>query len=226
MVIDNIQIDYSSPAARGKRLARVRCMTGLDRQPFAIKYGMSDGTLRSWESGRYAGLTEKGAKQMVALFRLEGIQCSEGWLLQGRGSIPIILEQSFIKDELIAPPVSTDLTLSEEITLFCTHRPQAVSLQISDDGMEPLYCVGDYVAGERFYNDDISSLMGQSCIIETQGGEKLVRSVRAGSQQDSYTLQCLNLSTQYAAPTVYDIKLLSAAPVILHRKRVSENVMD
>jgi hypothetical protein len=217
-------IDFSDSVLSGKRLERVRRMTGLDRTDLYAKYGISAGTLRSWESARHPGLTEKGARKMLKVFEAEGIQCSLAWLLDGTGHPPSVLEQSFIKDGLIPHRNNTQIeeaetiAFTQELAVFHKHHPHGIDLQIPDDSMAPIYLTGDYVAGERQFHDAIRSVIGQTCIVETQMGKILLRSLREGTKKDHYTLQCLNLSSTHGTPTLYDVELVSAAPVVWHRK--------
>jgi HTH-type transcriptional regulator, cell division transcriptional repressor len=216
--------NLSGPDARARRLERIRMMTGLDRPGVQNGYGISAGTLRSWESGRHPGLTEKGAKRMLELFQKEGIQCSLAWLMHGQGNIPVVLAESFIKEGVIPEEQQKqpfeNAALAEEIAVFCKHHPQAIYFQVADDAMEPFYFEGDYVAGVRLHHESIHTLIGQTCIVETQQGEMLIRSLRPGTKKNCYTLQCLNIATCHTAPTVYDIELVSAASVIWHRRVV------
>ena len=213
--VDNL----SGSAARARRLVRVRMMAGLDRPRLQIGHEISAGTLRSWESGRYP-MTEKGAKRMLEVFRQEGVQCSLAWLMHGQGNIPVVLPESFIKEGVISDQKQSfeNEALDEEIALFCRHHSQAIHHKVADDGMEPFYSPGDYVAGERLYEEKIQTLIGKTCIIETQKGEVFVRSLRQGTKKNCYTLQCLNIATSQTDPTLYDIELVSVAPVLWHRR--------
>jgi HTH-type transcriptional regulator, cell division transcriptional repressor len=215
--------DPSSLAARGNRLKRIRRLMGLTREDVRKKYGISDGTLRGWEDARLTGLTEKNVVRLLPVFEGECIQCSIGWLLHGEGTSPMVLNNKNLSERGGAQ-LDLTLALTKEINLFCEHHPHAVYLQVSDDGMEPYFRIGDYVAGERLYQQAIHKALGEQCIVETQMGEILVRSLRAGSKENHYTLQCLNSLTSHSAPTLYDIELLSAAPVIWHRRILSKSM--
>jgi len=206
--------------ARGERLMRVRGMANLSRSDVAQKYGISADTLKNWELGRHTGLTEQGAKRILTALKKAGIQCSMGWLLNGVGAAPVII------DELADNARNNSLDLAEgkeiytalpaEVQMFCEQHPNAFSMRVIDDGMEPCYFVGDYVAGERCYQQDLPKIVGKYCIVETQMGEILLRRVRKGSKEGHYSLQCINILTAHPTPLIYDIELASAAPVILH----------
>lgn len=75
--------------AQGKRLKYLREITRLSRRAFALKHGISPGTLQNWEEGRYeCGLTEKTVAKLIHIFQFENIVCSTNWLLYGEGSSP------------------------------------------------------------------------------------------------------------------------------------------
>jgi hypothetical protein len=216
-----VSADQAVLDERGHRLKRVRMMMELSRKAFERKYGISSGTLRGWEDAMTTGLTEKNVHRLVPVFKEAGVQCSIGWLLHGAGSAPVVPKTKHpeVADLSDSPLLNADAAIAAEIELFCKHHPQqAIYMQVSDDGMEPYYHEGEYVAGTRVFGDAIDSIVGQHCIVETQMGEILLRLVRAGSKKDCYTLQCLNLSTRQPSPTLFDVALMSAAPVMWHRR--------
>ena len=75
----------ASKSARSKRLMCMRGMIGLSRREFCEKYDLSPGTLQNWEKARFGGLTEKGARRMIAHFKEEGVYSSFKWLMYGEG---------------------------------------------------------------------------------------------------------------------------------------------
>jgi transcriptional regulator with XRE-family HTH domain len=217
-----VSADQAVLNERGSRLKRVRLMMDLSRKAFSRKYGISSGTLRGWEDGITTGLTDKNIHRLMPVFKEAGVHCSIGWLLHGAGSAPVVPKtkhpETTVSSE--SPLLNTDTAIAAEIELFCKHHPQqAIYMQVSDDGMEPYYREGEYVAGARLFGDAIDSVIGQHCIVETQMGEILLRLVRAGSKKDCYTLQCLNSLTHHLSPTLFDVALISAAPVVWYRRR-------
>lgn len=103
LIADN---QKSSPLSRGKRLKSLRKMADLSRHQIEQKYQISENTQRSWEEGKYTGLTEQGARRILIALRNEGLRCGIGWLLHGTGSTPQLSEKL----------ISADLTLFEETT--------------------------------------------------------------------------------------------------------------
>ncbi len=75
--------------AQGNRVKYLRKITHLSRRAFALKHGISPGTLQNCEDGRYlGGLTDKMAQTLILAFRTEGIECELNWLLYGEGQEP------------------------------------------------------------------------------------------------------------------------------------------
>lgn len=207
----------TNPAERGKRLSQARRMSGLSRAEIEEKYAIKAPSLKSWEAGRYTGLTEKGARRMSSVLKQEGIQCTVGWLMSGEGSPPTVIQTELPRGKN-KKAFLNDPSLLPEIEFFKQHHLNAICVQITDDGMEPHYRIGDYVAGERYYQDAISQAMGHVCIVETQMEGVLIRLVRKGSREGLYNLQCLNVYTELPKPVLYDVELSSAAPIIWHRR--------
>lgn len=214
----NYPEDPSSPGARGKRLKTLRKLTDLTREAIAKRYAISASTLRSWEDGKATGLTEQGARRIIDAFKREGIQCNIGWLMYGKGNQP------FFKIGVTEPSptitvIDDDKDITNELNYFIQHHPHAAYFVVQDDAMEPLYCKGDYIAGNQRYGKAIDELVGKNCIVETKTGDKYVRFLRQGSKPNVYHLFCINQNTQVKFPVLYDVSLLSAAPVIWYRKK-------
>lgn len=210
-----------SPEARGKRLKTVRVMAGLTRSGLEQKYGISASTIQSWEAAKAGGLTERGIERVIPILKEEGIFCSADWLFYGVGkpphptnlSIPQVQE-----DELSYLSLPEDKIIVQELLTFRKLNPNVLDLIVSDDGMEPHYKTADYVAGKRRKGMDIDSLLEQDCIIETTDNELLLRRLKRSGLPGRYTLMCANLKTSVVKPTLYDQKLISAAPILWHRR--------
>lgn len=217
----------STPEARGKRLKSLRMMAGLSRKALEDKYGLSASTMQSWEDAKAGGLTEKGAKRAIDVFRQEGIRCAVDWLLYGIGLPPQLSDKLFQHQTQVDEEGGTDgkvggseeRAIVNELLAFRQHNPDAVEFIVADDGMSPFYTKGDYVAGKRRYHNDIEKLVGLDCIIETKENEVILRRLKAGSYNGTFTLICINPSTTVNEYACHDRELLSAAPVIWHRRK-------
>lgn len=218
-----------NPQARGRRLRSLRKMTDLSRKMMAEKYNLSAGTLQGWEDGRYGGLTEKGSRKVLNALRSEGIQCSFDWLMYGVGMGPQISDILYMdeqqktnnQEDKVSHPDKVEQDIRDEILLFRQHTSDAIDVIIGDDAMLPFYNFGDIVGGKRRFEDDIATLIGQDCIIQTTLGETLVRRLRAGTTGQRFTLTSINPETNVIKPTLYDIELLSAAPISWIRRKDS-----
>ncbi len=200
---------------RAERLRYLRKLLGLSREKFAKRNGISPGSLQNWEDVRYGGLTENGAQQLLQAFQAEGVSCSLEWLLFGYGESPRVrnlLEQfvpAFIQK-------SDEEMLAEELQLFLNLHQNSADARVIDDGLAPYLQIGDHVAGEKLFNANIDKAIGLPCIVQPQVGSILLRVVQQGTQPGYYDLVCVNPTSQQ--PTLIDIKLFSAAPIIWIRK--------
>ncbi len=211
----------SSPAARGKRLKTARLMASLTRKGLEKKYGISASTIQSWEAAKAGGLTDRGVNRVIPILREEGIFCTSDWLLYGIGNAPqptnIHAHQTKETKPLI-PELTEDKIIIQELLAFRDLNTNVVDFIIEDDGMEPHFQKGDYVGGRRRTGDDIAELLGMDCIVETTNNEIFLRRLKPGSRTGVYTLICTNPDTSVIVPTLYDQNLLSAAPIIWHRR--------
>ncbi len=222
----------SSREARAKRLKSLRKMTHLSRNMFSTRYGIPSGTLQNWESARFGGLTEKGAKNILSAIRHEGVYCNFEWLMYGIGPSPQITdrlfesgsagEQTLTDEQRENQEADMDNQLAiiaQELLLFRKLNPNAIDFVVRDDGMEPFFILGEYVAGCRRYQKNINTAIGQNCIVQTAAGDTLLRHLRQGSAPELYTLLCMNPTAQVEYPTLYDVKLVYVAPVIWTRRQ-------
>lgn len=137
----------SSPKARGQRVASLRGMTRLSRDALALKYPIPPRTLQNWELGSATGLTENGARKLIAAARAEGLHCTFEWLMYGVGEGPHFLRQSqpMVMDVPGAAYLDDNYTLlTTEITalLHRSFQDHSIDFTIKDDGMAPHYNPG------------------------------------------------------------------------------------
>ena len=215
------------PAIRGQRLKHLRKMTGLSRRAFSEKHGLSPNTLQNWEDGKASGLTEQGARRMILALQEEGIQASTKWLLYGNGTKPFIFSDKIYEADA-SPPAEEieiakgsieELTIMAELQAFRAFYKDTIDIIVNDDAMVPYFIPGDYVAGRKRYNEDIQSVYNQPCIVETTTGETYLRYLRGGTRAGYYTLLCSNLQTVIDEPVFNNIELISATPIIWHRRK-------
>jgi len=214
----------SGSQARGKRLKTARMMTGLTRNALEKKYEISASTIQSWEAAKAGGLTERGVHRILPVLHKEGVTCTAEWLLHGIGNgpqptnIPLSLSPQE-EDVSVNRELSEDKAITQELLAFRHLHAGATDLVVLDNGMEPHYHIGDYVAGVRRTKEKITEALDTDCVVQTQENIILFRRLKKGSQLGLYNLICLNPNTNVFETTLYDQELISAAPVIWHRRK-------
>jgi len=222
--IVNTESARSGISARGRRLKSLRKMADLSRKYLTTQYYISSSTLQSWEEGKAGGLTVKGAHKIILALRQEGVSCTAEWLLHGTGQPPHLSEKIYLGKEKtlfesVPPTLNETEVILKELNTFRQLNRDVLDMLIIDDGMNPFYHKGDRVAGKRYFGEEaIKEAIDRDCIVETKSGEILCRRVRKGQSKNSFNLQCVHIDTTVKTPFLYDVDILSAAPVIWHRK--------
>jgi HTH-type transcriptional regulator, cell division transcriptional repressor len=202
-------------------------MANLSRKQMCQGSDLNINTYIGYEVARYGGLTRKGAESVIKRVAQENVKCSYNWLMYNIGPLPQIhgnlntTPESKLLDpnaEFTAPDQEVEFII-QELLLFRNQYPQAIDFIICDDGMLPTYAIGEYIAGIKRYGKSIASGINQDCIVETQEGETLCRRLRQGVKPNHYTLMCLNPNTIVDPPVYYDVQLVSAAPIVWHRRK-------
>lgn len=208
----------ASAVGRGSRLKTARMMTGLTRKAMNEKYGISVGTLQSWEAAKAGGLTTRGAQRVLPIFYQEGVVCTVQWLLYGIDAPPQMTNTSLLHQLARTTWQPDKAACIQELRYFRQIHPGWADFIVNDDGMAPHYQRDDVVAGRWRTGSDISTVLGSNCIVQTARNEMLLRHVRRGGQPGRYDLICTNLNTTLTAPVLYNQQLLGAAPVVWHRR--------
>ena len=213
----------------GERLRRARVLAGLStRREFETKYRISANTLQGWEQGKNP-LSKKGARRVVEAFTHEGLICTMEWLLHGTGMPPrpyemlrigINTTRNTLKniDQL---NVQEEEHIYKETQLFRDHYQGSIVLSIADDSMLPYFKQGDYVGGVQVANEDLSRYLNELCVLELENNVILARLLQKGSRDGVYTISCTNPTSKTAPLNLIDVKIISAAPIIWHRKKLS-----
>lgn len=219
--------EYSPAERRATRIKRVRNLANLTRKQMCENSTIKPQTLIGWEVARHGGLSKIGARKIIERIALEGVICSFEWLFDGEGQGPTLIpDYGSNKDALNCTSLHDDKKLSEderiidELRLFRKHYTDSIELQITDDTMSPRFVIGDYVAGVKLYHEDIAKLVDNICIVQLESGAILTRLLKTGNKEGYYTLICLNYETNKAEPIIYNVKLICAARVIFHRKKL------
>ncbi len=215
----------SSAKARGKRLRTARMMIGLTRKNLEERYGISASTVQAWEAAKAGGLTERGVARILPVLHQEGISCKAEWLLYEIGAGPQQCNSplSTLEQELTEGSFLDNKLITQELLIFRSLHPGAIDLVVSDDGMGPNFHEGDYIAGIHRTGDWIKSVLGLDCIVQTISGSTLFRRVKQSARPGLYNLLCINPSTTVIETTLYNQSLISAAPVVWHRRGDAAN---
>ncbi len=210
----------SNPTARGKRLKTARMMTGLTRNRLEEEYNISASTIQSWEAAKAGGLTERGVNRILPVLHSEGIACTSDWLLYGIGTGPRPTHTATGLSIIETKPhkLPDEKAVIQELLTFRNLNPKAMDLVLTDDGMEPRFMLGDYIAGIRRVGEDIVTTIGLNCIVQTSHNDLQFRRVKKSAKPGLYNLVCINPETSVFETTLYDQELISAAPVIWHRR--------
>ncbi len=200
----------------GERLKRARMLAGIHtRREFEQRHNISANTLQSWEQGKSI-LTAKGALRLIAALKQESWLCSVEWLLHGLGLPP----RSFEKNHELLNFFQMEERIHQEIQFFKHNNPHSIVLTIADDAMEPFFSIGDTVGGVQCSEKTIEQYLGVICILELEQNQIITRLLQPGSKPATFTASCTNYKTTATLLNIYDTKILSAAPVIWHRKKI------
>jgi len=219
------EINKSSAKERGKRLRLIRKMSGLTLDDLSTRYSFGVSTIKYWECAKNQGLSSKGAKKIISAMQKEGVQCSYMWLMHGVGLPPQFIDLHFHKDlkeniNIEQSAYEEEKSIEREISIYCENIINAIVLTIFDDGMEPFYFVNDGVGGRRLHGNELVKAIGKDCIVETVDNQMLCRRVAEGNEVGKFNLYCINHSTHVISPNLYDVKILSAAPISRIWKRI------
>ncbi|HJN37902.1 MAG TPA: hypothetical protein QF353_03905 [Gammaproteobacteria bacterium] len=198
---------------RSKRLKILRKMSEMSRRSFAEKHGISQGTLQNWETSRFGGLTEKGARRMLKALQGEGIYCSFEWLMYGFGEQPRV--QNHSENKVISNPLDypANLSIDDELRYMSQLHSNSIYMIIDDNSMSPEYNRGDYVFGIKYTDFEISSVIRQVCIVELLDATKLLRYIRPSYNPGRYDLIATN-PIQAKSPMELNTEIVSVAPII------------
>ena len=221
-----------SPEMKAYRLSRVRKMANLSRNDFKNKYHINADTYKGWELAKHGGLSLKGAREVIKALSTEGVYCTLEWLMYGIGNGPQITE--FLPETQNHPLLSSnspqsvlnnneEKQIQQEIQAFLNGNSDAVGLAVTDDAMMPVYQIGDFIGGYKFYDSEINHALGLDCIIQTNDNQRLIRRIHEGSSKNCYVLTVINHLSKINSPIMHDVKLISAAPIIWIRRKLHLN---
>ena len=216
-------------ATPGERLKRARILAGLTtRREFEQTYSISANTLQGWEQGKNP-LSEKGARRVAEALKKQGLICSIEWLLYGSGMPPrpyemlnAGLNRALQHDDGIHHQnLKEEERVYQEIQFFKQHNANAIILSIADDAMEPNFSVGDYIGGVQISNEQLPQYLNTLCILELENNLILPRYLQTGTQDNLYNCSCINPRTCASPLNLFNVKIISAAPIVWHRRKLT-----
>ncbi len=213
---------------RAYRLKILRKISGLTLQEIPQKLGISKYTFYAWESGRNP-IRDRAIPKIIRAFRQIGIYCTEEWLMRGEGLSPRlnceilenidIFESAQEEGSEKIEDFHAGMAIFSEIRMFQKVNKNTDVKCITDDAMLPFYEIGDYVGGVRFFEEDIfEKALNRNCIIETKQGDFFIRRLSQGSFSGFYHLNALNLNSRAENCLITNVPILSAVPIVWHRK--------
>lgn len=204
-MLSNIKLSLKK---RGLRLKKLRNMANLSRQQICSECKLNPSTYKGWEIARHGGLPLNGAKKVIAKFSKIGVTCTLEWLLYGKGNEPFIL-----------PKISNHKNnIAKEISLFKLITNNSIAVKVIDNSMYPIFQQGDFVAGIKYYLEDLPFTVGHNCIVQLTNKKILIRKIEKSIKKDHYTLICINQDLIAEKSILDDQKLIFAAPIIRHYK--------
>lgn len=201
-----------SPA---ERLKQARIMTGLSRNKFMQASGLSESSLRSWESGINPIRPSVAYNLSITLAKL-GIICSIEWILEGTGECPRLKNNHEETTHLGL----AEIGIQREICVFNAGDENSIVKIVPDDSMLPFFKKNDYVGGHRFTKPEILELYANKiCIVEINDGETLIRKILIDKNSREVSLICTN--ENFINKTIYyisSVKIKKISEIIWHRK--------
>jgi hypothetical protein len=224
---------------QAERLKQVRITLRLRRNHIEKKYNIPTATLKAWENA-LTGITEKGLKRCIDVYRQEGMLLTREWILEGTGLSPrVSLDmRKYLASDLRYSRCRTDGISAEgliggdvgnnmvdeatrilhEAAFFKESYHNSVVLAVTNDDMDPMYQIGDFVGGVFRYGKSISSVNKYDCIVRLVSGELLLRRLFRSSD-GGYNLSCINPAPSSSGmPIIFGAEIECAAPVIWHRR--------
>ena len=212
-----IENEHSTPEARAERLRRIRNLANLSRKDICGSDEININTYKGWELGRFGGLPVDGAEKVVKIIAQSGVICTTEWLLYGKKPTPTLISETTAYESDADTKKSGDSLIQKEFFVYQDAIKNAVLIEVTDDGLSPDYQVGDFLAGEKKFNDDIELTVGQVCIVETTDWKQLVRYIKQ-EEKGLYTLICTNYRTSMCDVIIKNKTLLYSAVISRHYK--------
>lgn len=218
--MDNIDdaTKTSDAKARGTRLRYLReSVFDKKRSELSNLISINHETLKSWELGKWGGLTAEGARRVIKYAIENGHFITLDWLYYGKGELfSESVTTRLIGNEELIKTLGFDSKVWNELLLF-RQRGDCLELIVTDSSMYPYYKPGDIVVGQVGQSSDCE---GKDCIIILKNGEKIFRRVRR--VLSAIEIEVLSLNAVDSSITKYILETVSIdvmAPVSMIRRK-------
>lgn len=156
-----------------QRLRALRGYLSLSRSEIEQKYGIKVISYSLWESGKSEYINDVSIKKLMNLFRNEGIECSEEWLIEGKGPSPF---KDLSKNNFSSSQQPSDINaIEQEKTCFLNSHKNAIAIDVLNDDMAPYYYQGDLVGGVKIDTKNYPDFIGFPCIITDKNNIKSIK---------------------------------------------------
>lgn len=191
----------------GQKVRYLREKSGLSRNQFEKKFGISVNTLKSFETGQRE-ITSSKEILLKNIFNTLGFDLNYPLAEAENGSIA--------KQEKPAILNKTEINIKLEIDYFKQLNPNYVLYTIGDTGMSPLFCIGDIVGGEQFSHKDMfAKFTGLICIVTTYESTKFIGRIME-CKKDSVLISPHNYQSLSSTPLTEVKNTMSVAQVTRH----------
>ena len=212
--------------ARANRLRVLRKITGHSRKAFALSHGISQGTLQNWETARFGGLTEKGARTVLQALKEEGVSCEFEWLMYGIGSGPDMNTKFHHPHTEPKEKKLFDFQACREAQadVFQSMYTSTLKVNVEDDSMAPYHVEGQTVLGKL--QNNLLLCDNLICIVDTKEYGTLLRLVRLQSKRLQVHLYATNLYSKQKYLALNKVTINQIAPVSLTLYPVEKKITD
>lgn len=212
--LDNDRGDEPMRPGFGDRVKERRKALGLSQVEVGEAVGRHGSAVAHWERSVHAPRLELPKNQRLIHKLATVLQCTAEWLIFGTsdgkgvpllgvvaaGGIVVIQEGQV----LLAPPPPGE-PVADGLVAFA----------VDDTSNSPVYRSGDIIYVDKSTEDQLSTLVGEDCVVELSDGRQIVRQLMPGSSPSNFTLQAYN------AATIIEVPVARAWPIVavVRRKR-------
>lgn len=209
----------------GDRIKHCRLLAKLTRSEIERKYNLKMPTMVSYESNLRVPIKPK-LRQIIEIFIKENVAVTSEWILSGTGQKPKYLnkftEKVFEGDSLNMCAVDDlHLIYLEETHIYKKYKNVIIHTVTSRE-LEPLFYVGDRVAGVPIQPKSFNNLIDKVCIIKDQNERIYVKSIAAFNEDNSLNICGLKASLSDKNFFISGVKYSHIAPIFWIRRNLGE----